>query len=465
VAKRSTISLYALLLGAGSATLMPAQTGGFGGMNGFGGMGLMNGAGFNRSDGRGAAFVPFVNLFGNYSTDLTPLTTESVQSNGLNRRGAGITAGAQAYKNWQRMNVGFNYAGAYRYVDGVRNLNTTSHIANLGFNRQLTRKMSFSLGQFGGTAIGGYGLGAGFAGLGGLGRFGGMFSGMIGNQAFGDPSFNGIVDAELFDNRVNFYGSSGQLSYTPSMRWQIGFGGGGNFVRRKGAGGMNSAVASAQAGYRISRSGSVFASYSHMMIMYPNMFGDAQGDSVNGGISWQFGPRTHVGFSAGVFRGTSTFIGRVPLDPIIAALLGQTSVSEIRNSRRLGGGFNAFVGRSFRRATLSGYFSRGMTPGNGVVLFGIRDTAGVALGLNRIGPISVGFSGGYSRISSMVQPGLVMSSASGTMRTGYRLARGLAVSFGTGYRVANLTGPFQRNQFFVNIGIGWSPGEYDIPFL
>ena len=91
----------------------------------------------------------------------------------------------------------------------------------------------------------------------------------------------------------------------------------------------------------------------------------------------------------------------IPLDPVLAALFGQSSISGTIYDKTVYPSGGATLKRHFRNAGLTFNYYRGVNAGNGAFSAGRLDNATVSLSYTGIRKLNVGLDGGYFAFSSI----------------------------------------------------------------
>ena len=457
---------FILGLAVALAGVSDAQPGVFGGVTGPPpALGAGTGAGFG--------IRPFVTLNGNYTSNLTDSASYDSTNNRFRATdtfGASITGGVGGVKQFRRTSLGIMYRGMGRY-SGSSSSFSTSHFLSLSVIHQATPRLSLSGYQLAGTAEGGVGFGALFGGLGSFTGFNTfqLTPGLGGSSplvpALGNPEDNGLVDNEVLDTRTYFASSSGSATYRLSERWSVTGGGAGFFVRRQqNQFGVNGFMLRGGANYAINSRAGISIIYTFSRFDYVKAYNNTQLNTLGGSFSYTLSPRTSFDASGGVVRWHSDFVGIVPLDPLLAALLGQPFGLAIQKLDRLSYFASGSLGHQFQYGSLNVYYRRGAVPGNGLLLGSEREVAGASYGYSDLDRWTFGATGGYASARGVVQRSYTTTSYSIRGNIGYRFYRGFSLRVGGGLRVLQLPTQPNLNQALAYVGIAWSPGEIPIVF-
>jgi len=398
--------------------------------------------------GRGgelARLRPFVEVGGEYYHGLTPVSLNSSgQVPDDSAYGAHVGFGVYGYHRWRRSLLGLNYRGSLRHYTRKGYYDGFDQVLGLNFAHQLSRRVVFSLGQ---SMI--------------LRHYG--FALPIGGSQFYDPALSNLVGNELFDNRTTAYVSTAALTFQKSARLSFRMGGSGFLVRRHSQAlvGVNGYQAMGDVAYRVSRYQTIGIDYSYQHFDYTSVFGSSDVHGVAFNYSVQIGRPWTFSLRAGGYRVEMLGLQRVPLDPVIAAIVGQNAV--ISTSYRLLyiPNLSASLHRRFRNAGLTFDYSRGLTPGNGVYLTSSSESYGGSFHYSGIRRLGLGISAGSRTYRALAQTlGHYKSyygnaGASAPLRKGFSLVASMEVS---SYELRNTS--FNRLIYRASIGLAYSPGEF-----
>jgi hypothetical protein len=439
--------------------------GGLGGVAGTGGLGGFGG-GSGRDTGGKIRWRPWLSLSGYYSDNAPFLDSNGDLQTTADSRGAAGGWGISATKSFEDTGFSATYSGGAVIRSHGTGIQGASHVFSFQGAHRFNRNLSVGVQHLIGSSLSGYGVGSGFTGVGGVYGAGSSLPFATGGlPGFGNPSLNGLVDEEPLANRVNFSATSGALGYRLSMRSSVSISGAAHFVRRNNSALYDSNGYSGAAGYSyaLDRSTSISAGYSWGTFVYPERFGNNITQSLGIGMSRQLGRNASISGSAGIAYFTSDYIGTVAVDPELSELLGATTTTFITGASRatFSGGVNANYRAEL--ANFSAFAHRGLVPGNGINLAGVRDIAGFAIGRSIAGKLTGGLTGSISRTSGVLEQDVQIRYQAG-VSLGYGLGLGLSLTASGGLRWQRLaqTGPYLP-QKVATIGIGWTPG--DMPFF
>lgn len=380
----------------------------------------------------------------------TALTGVSINSQGqlpnVGQCGVEGSAGINGYHRWRKTTLGLTYNGSYYHYFKNSYYDGSDQSLALILNHHLSRRMVLSLREGAGTYSRSYGFAPG--------------------SVFFDTSTLLIPNTELFDNRVVYLSTSADLTYLRSARWSFSFGGDSYLIRRQSTAlyGVTAAGAHGDAVYRYSRYGSIGVSYQFVHYSFTKAFGAsdihlaALQYALRVSRNWEFSA------SAGAGRVETLGVAVTQIDPVIAAITGQTQGVTAVYQLNWIPSISAALSRTFRHAGLSFRYSRGISPGNGVYLTSSQETANVAYNYTGVRRWSFMASGGYSRLSGLVQTLGQYRSYTAGVSASRTLVGGLAANLrleANRYGTNSYT-DFNRNAYRVALGLTWNPGEIPV---
>lgn len=361
--------------------------------------------------------------------------------------GVEANVGAYGSRLWRASRLGLDYQGNYRHYNTNSYFNGSDHLLNMDYSRQVNRRTSFELRGAGGTSSRTVG-------------------GVFGFQNF-DPSQFGLPVSDIFDNRSYFADLSGTLGRTIGSRNTVSVGGGAFGVRRQSKllVGVNGYRALGSFSRQVNRKTSVGASYSYIHVDYPRVFGEADINSVQLQIGHRLTRTWVANIGLGAFRSDVAGTRTVALDPLVAELLGNNVGREAFNAINTNPMLNLGVGWTGRYSSFAASYSRGASPGNGLLLVNNQESIGADYSYTLSRKASISGRGGR-----FTNKGIGAYSGSfGTYNIGaffsYILRDGLQFTSGADYRKfdSNTTG-FSRNGTRFMVGVAYSGSDLPISF-
>lgn len=389
------------------------------------------------------AFRPYIGLSGIYDTGLTPVSVTSTgEIPSSNLFGLELNLGAYTYKVWKHTTVGLDYRGDFRHYSQSY-WDATDQFLSLTLTHKPSKRVTFTLREQAGTYSQNY-----------------FLSSTLGSL---DPTYLGLPQNDLYDNRVIFLGVSGDLTYRFTHRLSVNFGGDGSLIRRRSSAlyGTTGAVARADMEYRISRHSTLGVDYRFNHFDYTRGFGNTNINSVGANYSTQLSQHLQLSARIGGARVESVSLTVVELDPAIAALLGETTAIEAAHRLNYAPDMQVRLTDSFRRSQLTLAYSNQVIPGNGVYLTSRNNSANASYSYTGIRHWNFGIDGTYGRMTALVQTigaFTVYGAGVGATRD---LGKGLhaVVRLDTRHYDIASGSAFAHGELRTSVGISYSPGD------
>jgi len=396
-----------------------------------------------RQPWRPLRFRPFLAINGSYDSGITGvLLTADGQPPDDSSIGGDITAGITGYQTWKRTLLSLAYSGSYQHYARHTYYNGSEQSLALTLARQATRRVTFTMRE----AAGIYSR-----------RFG-FFDG----YGYLDPAFTNVPRDELFDGRTMYLNTLGDLTYQKSARLSFNIAGDGFLVRRRSGAlfGVTGYRARADVAYRVSRFSTTGVAYDYSHFEFTKAFGGSDIQTVGLVQSMRLSRWWELSMRLGAARVETLGIARVAIDPVIAAILGQSyGVEAVYRINYMPNG-NIQLTRGFRRASLTLHYQHGVSPGNGLYLTSRMVTGGAGFSYSGLRNWAVSVSGDYSSYSSLAQNIGNYESKAGGVHASRRLGAGLHLTTRAEIRDFAVAGTkFARTMYRLGVGFAYSPGD------
>jgi hypothetical protein len=375
------------------------------------------------------------------------LTAVSLNSSGqVNTQGTlyGVDGGfgASGSRRWESDQVRLDYHGSWRHYSSGGLFDGTDQFLDLQWKHRLSRHVELTVHEVGGISS--------------------LSFGQLSYVPLANTDLLGVPLNELFDNTTYYSQSTVDLAWQKSARLSFSFGGDGFLVRRKSPLLVNSNGyrGRGDVAYRLTRRQTVYLSYSYEHFEYPRSFGYSDINMAEAGWSLGLGPRADFSIDGGAARVQTLGLIQVVLDPVIAAIVGQSYT--ITTSRR-----DVIMpvgeGRLTRRFATSAVTLNGgltVTPGNGVFLTSRSLTA--SAGYSYVGGKRLTFqtTAGYSRMTSAGQQTIAPydSYMAGAGMT-WRLFTNAHMEARYDWRRYNVAAVANKDENRISLGMAMSTGE------
>jgi hypothetical protein len=381
---------------------------------------------------------------GTYSTDVTPTTTDADGNlTSFSSAGVNLRAGGSGVRHGKNSTLSGDLFAGYRYYtrDLARNSDGFDAGGSLGYSRQISYRTAFQFGLRGQT----YGY-----------SWSGAYTPSV------EIPIEGVTDPALggFDTRTNSFGATAGLSHALNRRWSFSFIGSGYYTDRE-----SKALVSSRGwrggtaiNYAISENASTGFGYNYSSFYSPGGYGDTRTHIAYWSIGKRFENRWSLSANLGAYYAEFDRVVSVPLDPVLAAIIGRPTVLEPFFDNRTGPSIAVTASRAFQRSGLSLFYRRGITPGTGFYASGEEDTAGIQYTVTTSRKTNVGFGARYSRSDSLGTDQTYQNYGA-NVGFNYRIGKGLNFSCSASYYFQDVTqGNFNRSRVLVTAGISYGSG-------
>jgi hypothetical protein len=333
-----------------------------------------------------ARIRPFVSINAIYDTGLASAgVSPTGQFDFADAYGVQASFGAIGTHSWQHTSLALDYRGDVRHYNRQTYYDGTDHTLSLNLAHQLSRRVTLELNQ------------------GAMSTQRAVYMSLGTPSNFYDSRFNGLTGDELFDNPTRGLFSTGRIIYQHTPRLSYSASGTGFLIRRRSTAlfGAQGYYAVGDVAYRLSRYQTIGFDYNFSHFDITRQFGstDVHGVSLDYAVrltrNWELNARL------GGYRAEVSRVQRVQVDPVIAAILGQTFGLETFNRVIYIPHLEGSLMRSFRRSTLSLHYSRMIMPGNGVFTTAGHEAGELAYSYRTSRRMGMQASVGYSGYSSL----------------------------------------------------------------
>ncbi|MDP8989659.1 MAG: hypothetical protein M3N41_06210 [Acidobacteriota bacterium] len=385
----------------------------------------------------------YAGVSGIVDTNLQPFALDA-QGNLIrihNLYGVQVNGGIYGVHHWKRAQLGLDYAGNYhRYVNANSFQGSDQHL-NLGYSLQMSRRWMLQLQESAGT------ISTATSSL-------ILIAPSDSNSAFTPASF-------LFDARTTFLQSSAFATYSESARTSFTFGGSGFLQDQKAVGLSNSGqyTFTGSVQRRMSKTTTLGASYSYSHFEFPAYHSTSDSNRYHGTFARALGQFWTFSLEAGVTISEVNSRIVFALSPELAALFGQSTITNNSYTRSLFPSGSVSLQRKFNRAKIGFDYSREASSGNGASGTGRLDSAGVSLSYTGLRKVNMGLNGGYYNLASIGQNTGKYATYSASAGFTYALGHGisLAARYGGNQQQVSLIN-FKRTSTSATLGLMFSPG-------
>ena len=386
----------------------------------------------------------YVGVSGEVNTNLQPFAVDA-QGNLLrihNLYGVDVNGGAYGVHHWKHSQLGLDYGGDY-----LRNVNSDSYNGSnqrltLGYTVQPSRRWTLDIRESAGTVA--------------------IATDQQVNTRANDATSVISPTTLLFDSRTTFLQSSAYATYSQSARTTFTFGGSGFLNDQKSVGLSNSGgyTATGSVQRRMSKNTSLGVTYTYSHMEFPAFHSNSDSNSYQGTFATALGQFWTFSVQAGATVTEVNSQVTFALDPVLAALLGQSTITENAYSRTAYPSGSATLERRFRRADLRFNYSRDLNSGNGATGTGRQEGAGMSFSYTGIRKVNIGIYGGHYNLVSIGQNTGSFATYTGSAGFTYALGRGISLSARYDANQQSVdVGNYKRTTTRATLGLVFSPGN------
>lgn len=389
------------------------------------------------------SFRPYIGVNGTYYTGLGgPITDLTGHLQKVSAEGVQGYGGVYGRKTFRHTLVGLDYRGDAQHFPGHTFQDSIDQMLTLSISHQLSKRVTLHLEEIVGT----YTRNSYFA----------TGSGLI------DPTLLNLPGNDLFDNRVVYGQASAGLRFRLTSRLSMDFTGSGFLVRRRSSAlyGVTGYNVVGEAAYRVTKFVTLGAAYDFTHFEFTRAFGATDIHSPLAFVSARLSRSLEFSVGGGVSRVETLLLTTVPVDPVIAAITGQTAGIQAAYNLHYYPAARVRLTQQWQHANASLSYNQEVTPGNGVYLTSRGTTADLSLSYSGLRHWNIAGSFGYASMSAVAQSIGTYDSYGGGGGITRDLGRGLQAVFRADERkyLTNYAG-FSRNAVSVSLGLAWSPGE------
>jgi hypothetical protein len=354
--------------------------------------------------------------------------------------GIEVAGGAYGVHSWKRSQLALDYAGGYTRFLNSDAYSSLNHALSIGYTDQLSRRLRLDVRESLGSLT--YG------------------TGQVANAASSELNTSFTPATRLFDTRTYYLQSSASATYLQSARTSFTAGAGTYLQTLKSTGLANGWGYSLNASMmrRMSKSVTLGVTYLYSHFEYPEFSSKADSHALQALYATSLGRFWTLSLEAGATFNKGQSLLLIPVDPVLAAVLGQSTITGIAHFQTLYPSGTVSLNRQFRRASLGLHYYRGVNSGNGTYNTGILDNATATVSYTGR-KVNLGADGGYYKLKSLGQQiGRFTVYSAGAGLT-YALGRDLHLSLRYDYRdqLIDLS-TYRQKGSRATLGLNFSPG-------
>jgi len=385
-------------------------------------------------------FGLYAQIIGVYDSGLIAPTTAGGKQ--VASYGTEANFGGNASHRWRRGKLDIEYRGSYRQYTNAPAYNGLDQFLQVTYREALLRHLNLDVQNTLGTTT--------------------LANGAFSYFPLASLDRIGIPTDELFDSRTNYLQSRVDLTWRLTSRLSFDFGGDGFVVRRASPllAGLNGYNARASVAYRLTQRQTISASYQNTYFDFQDTFGNSRLETATLGYSIGLTRDWDLSTLAGGVRADTLGLTEVPIDPAIAALIGENfAVVTFSNVRYLPVAEVRLI-RRFKAGSLTFDYSSTVTPGDGLYLTSRQTSGAVNYSYIASRNLRARVNAGYNQLSALGQALGKYSSLQGGFQLLYKLTADTYLDVRYDYRHYSTGDAILENESNrVSLGVAFSLGE------
>jgi hypothetical protein len=363
--------------------------------------------------------------------------------------GVEANIGVYGTHSWRTAQLGIDYRGTFREYVNDPSYSGIDQYLTVGYTWQESRRMIWKAQLLGGILD---------DALGGIGFEPSVISATT-------PVVN--PSTFLFDSRSYYLQGGLDLTVQETARTSFTIGGQGFDIWRqsKDLVGMEGYSARGSVEHRLNRSTSIGFLYQRQHFNFPRVFGQADIDTGELILATNLSRLWTLYVRAGVFHSEVSGLETVALNPVVAALLGQSSAVQAYYRADIYPSGYISLTRKFKTANLNFNYSQQVVPGNGVYLTSKSDSGGATYSYTGVHKVNLSIGGGYYSLNSLgnqIAPYRTGMAGAGFT---YTLPWALHLVGRYDYRFQQIEDvSFKHSGYRVSMGLTFSPGKVPLSF-
>lgn len=347
--------------------------------------------------------------------------------------------------------IGFTYGGNWSQYSGYGAYNGTNQHASATYSHVLTRRLTLNL-----------------AGSGSIMSLNSILENQpVGPEGIANVNLASSPSIQIFDYGSKQMSMQADLTFQQTNRLSYSLGTSYFGIEQDAAFllGMTGQQARADVNYRLTRKTTVGAYYSHSNYLYSSGFGNSDTDTFGGIYSYAFNRTTQVRFRGGISVVQSLGLVSVQINPVIAALLGESTGFIDSYATYKTTDMSAQFIKDFRHGTTASLaYAHGISPGNGVYQTSEMESISATLAARVFRSYTLSLAVGRDTLQAVTQSIVdnfgTYRSEHATLSLGRTYRRGVGLSLALEYRHFDIDElGFVRNQLRVTSGFSWGSGN------
>lgn len=360
--------------------------------------------------------------------------------------GVGLQFGAYGSHNFRHAQLSLDYRGDYQHTT-LAGYDSSDHSLTLGYTHQASRRLVFDLRQAIGTLKYGYGT--------------------VAAGATSDSTGALNASSLFFDTRTYYAQSTESMTFLQSAKTSYTISGTG-FVQdySTGAGLANTwgYTLSGSVNRRLSKNFTVGGLYQHSYFESPSFGSQSTSDAYFGTLTAVLGRFWTLSLQAGAANVQVQSPFSVTLSPLLAAVLGQNTLTGTSYYHTIYPNGSADLRRQFQRAVVNFHYDRKISAGNGTFSTARAEDFYAGYSYTGFRRFSLSVSGGYNALVALGEASYKFEQYNGGGGVTYSLGHNLDLSARFDVREQQITSSsYSVHGTRTTVGLLFSPGRFLCP--
>ena len=392
-------------------------------------------------------FVFYVGLNASYDSGLLGAYVLNGQNPTISTAGADLNWGING-KHYRSKDIfELNYSGHYYDYAANTRYNGQDHSLSVGYTREFNPRFTGGIRETAGLYSNTYSV---------------LNSTSLSDTSLASATLVVAPNTESFSNRTYYTTTQGSVVWQKTARLSFSIAGSNFLVRRNSAqlADVNGFQASLDAAYRLSKRQTIGVYYTHSEFTFRKEFGSTNADSIGGDYTIAVNRNMDLSIRAGVTQLETQALGIVTPNPLVQAVLGITTGVEKQYLVGYAPDITVTLNRRLRTSSFGGTFTKGISPGNGLVLTSSRESESIFYNLPTFRKYATQFGGGRDKLTAYLNSTGEYSSYYARLSLSRPLMRNVSSIFNFDFRKYsfNTTTP-GATEFRVSVGFRYSPGD------
>ena len=268
---------------------------------------------------------------------------------------------------------------------------------------------------------------------------------------------------QLFDQTIRQSTTQISVTWQKTARLSFNYSAGLFGLQRTGAQlyGDSGYQAQTDINYRVTRKMTVGAYYSYLTYVFSHHLSDSHTQTAGLIYSYAIMKTMQLRTRAGVSHLVNSGLVTVPINPVIAALIGRSSDIVETYQHAYTSDISAELVKDFgERRTANISYAHGVSPGNGLILTSTQQVIGASYNMLLFRHYRASVSAGQTSLLSTLQSIGKYTSDYASLNISRSLAHNVSANIGFSYRTYSISGISSvQPQFLISSGVSWGPGE------